>query len=187
MNATRNEPQAQWRDLPDQLILSVVLQCVPLLDHPWLDERWLLTDLLLSGHQTDAVVRIEERNSTSFVFSGLILRLFEDECESYYLNLMSEKPRCYVIAQETCIEEHDDSKSLTAEGGCSLLPLLVTVSFDVAHAYEEGDDQVFDVSMPAQVYGWVEAFVLEYYAPQKRLKRKRDNWKDAGKIRRPQT
>jgi len=184
---TSNEAQMKWQDLPDQLMVSVVLQCVPLLDHQWLDERWLLTELLLSGQQEYTVVRLEERNNTSFVFSGLTLGLFEDECDSYYLNLLSDKPRCYVVAHETRLEEQDGPDSLAAEAGCSLVPLLVTVSFDVAHAYEEGDDQVFDVPMPAQIYGWVEAFVLEYYAPKKRHKRKRDDWKNAGKVRQPKT
>ncbi len=186
MNETDTGQQTRWQDLPDHLMLSAVLQCVPLPDHPWLDERWLLSELLLSGQQQDSVIRLDHDDSTSFIFSGLQLDLFQDECDSYYLNLMSEKPRCYVIVHEVREQGSDDADRQVVEAGCSLAPLLVTASFDVAHAYEEGDDQVFDAPMPAEVYRWVEAFVLEFYAPQQRRKRKRDDWKNEAKKPRSQ-
>ncbi len=58
------------------------------------------------------------------------------------------------------------------------VPFLVTLSFDEAHAYLEGDQEVYAVDIPPELYRWSEAFVLSHYVPQKKRKRKLDNWKD---------
>ena len=44
----------------------------------------------------------------------------------------------------------------------------------------ETDEIVESVGMPAELYRWVERFVLQHYVPEKRRKRKRDNWKANG-------
>jgi hypothetical protein len=46
------------------------------------------------------------------------------------------------------------------------------MSFDEAHAYLEGDEQVYSVPLPAQLYQWVEAYVLTHYVALKKTKRK---------------
>jgi len=97
------------------------------------------------------------------IYDNLKLRLFLDECESYYHNLMSPNPGCFVIARE-------DSKGRP-------VPFLVSLSFDEAHAYQEGDDLVYSVPIPTELYRWLEAYVIEHYAPMMRKKRKRKNWK----------
>ena len=66
------------------------------------------------------------------------------------------------------VEDYDDPPD----------PFIVTLSFDEAHAYLEGEDDIFDVDVPPELYRWVEAFVLVNYAPEKRVKRKRKNWKE---------
>jgi hypothetical protein len=58
------------------------------------------------------------------------------------------------------------------------VPFLVSMSFDEAHAYLESDEEVYDVDIPPELYCWTEAFLLCHYAPEKRVKRKRQNWKD---------
>jgi len=89
--------------------------------------------------------------------------LYVDECESYYHNLLAKTPRCYVIARR-------DEDAVP-------VPFLVSLSFDEAHAYLEADDEVFEVDMPPEIYRWTEAFVLHHYTPEKRVKRKRQNWR----------
>ena len=53
---------------------------------------------------------------------------------------------------------------------------LLTLSFDEAHAYLEGDENLYTVPMPPEIYRWVEAYVLAHYVPEKRTKRKRRDW-----------
>jgi len=101
-----------------------------------------------------------------FLFSGLSLQLYVDECESYYHNLMSPKPGCYIVAGEPEIADEMPE------------PYIVSLSFDEAHAYLEGDAQVYAVEIPPELYKWVEAFILTHYVATKKTKRKLKNWKE---------
>ena len=90
------------------------------------------------------------------------MSLHKDDSESYYFNLMGEKPSVFVV----CRLEHG-----------RLRPFLVTLSYDEAASYMEVDESVSAVAMPPEIYRWCEAFVLTHYVPEKKRKRKRDNWK----------
>ena len=79
---------------------------------------------------------------------------------------MSDNPQAFVICRNE--EEVNDQ----------IQPFLVTLSSDEANSYMEVDELVYSVKMPAELYRWVEQFVLEYYIPVKKKKRKRINWKD---------
>jgi hypothetical protein len=98
------------------------------------------------------------------LWRGYELRLHPDEAESYYHNLMAPVPRAYVVT----------SGDPSADDGP--LPALVTLSFDEANAYAEGEEDVESVPMPPELVQWVEAFVIEHYVPVKRVKRKRKPW-----------
>jgi len=88
---------------------------------------------------------------------------WRNECESYYCNLISDRPAVYLV----CREEDDRPE-----------PFLATLSYDEASSYIEGGDSAHPVAMPPEVYRWLERYVLEHYVPEKKLKRKRDDWKD---------
>ena len=103
-----------------------------------------------------------------YLWSGFTVELFKDGAESYYYNLVGNKPSLFVICRE------DEA------GG--LVPFLVTANHDEAGAHMEADDSVFSVSMPAEIYRWLERYVLEHYTPQQKMKRKRKDWySDSGK------
>ena len=63
--------------------------------------------------------------------------LHVDECESYYYNLVSDSPRAYVVAHSA-----DDERQPQ--------PFLVSMSFDEAHAYLEGEDEIYAVDVPGR-------------------------------------
>jgi len=108
---------------------------------------------------------INERDGLrQWLYPGLAIRLYADECESYYYNLVSNEPRCFVVA-------HRD------DDGCPPEPFLATLSYDEAAAYQEGEDDVYAVPIPPELYPWLERFVLANYVPEKRTKRKRRDWK----------
>jgi hypothetical protein len=56
--------------------------------------------------------------------------------------------------------------------------LLVSASFDEAHAYLEAEGDAEAVPMPPEIYQWVERFVLKHYVPERKVKRKRRNWSE---------
>ncbi|MCU7906541.1 MAG: DUF3305 domain-containing protein [Candidatus Thiodiazotropha sp. (ex Epidulcina cf. delphinae)] len=155
---------------PHTFRVSVIMQQSPS-DSIWLDECWEAVGIFATAdaHQNAAqeVELIHQEGAVRrYLHPGFTLRLHEDECESYYHNLISPQPRCYVVANQ------DDQGRPE--------PFLVSLSFDEAHAYLEGDETVYAVPVPAELYRWTEAFVLARYVPQKRTKRKRADWKSAG-------
>ena len=156
--------------IPDSFTVSVIMQQSPS-HNAWLAQQWQAVGILAAGRDGDAdreVTLIHQEGEVSrYLYSGFSLRLHVDECESYYHNLLSSEPRCYVVANQA-----DDGRPV---------PFLVSLSFDEAHAYLEGDETVYAVPVPAEVYRWTEAFVLAHYVPTKRTKRKRADWKNSGR------
>jgi len=151
--------------LPDELLISVIMEKRPS-DNAWVDFTYDAIGVVVSDHSLDnEVKKIYQHNGVErFLFSGLRLQLYVDECESYYHNLMSPQPGCYVVAGEP--ETLDEMPE----------PYLVSLSFDEAHAYLEGDELVYSVDIPPQLYQWIEAFVLSHYVAIKKTKRKLKNW-----------
>jgi hypothetical protein len=153
--------------LPHSFSVSLIMQQSPS-QNPWIDTQWdaigILAENRERAEQKPAVELIQEQADVRrYLHHGFTLRLHEDECESYYHNLLAPSPRCYVIA------------SMTDDG--SPQPLLLTLSFDEAHAYLEGEDNLYTVPIPPEIYQWTEAFVLAHYIPVKRTKRKRQDWR----------
>lgn len=98
------------------------------------------------------------------LWRGLQVRLHRDEAESYYHNLVSPQPLAFVVMREGDAEHR--------------VPAIVTLCFDEANAYVEGDDQVESVPMPAELVQWLEHFVIENYVPERRTRRERKAWSD---------
>ncbi len=158
------------QSLPHTFGVSLILQQSPS-DNPWLDSRWEAVGILASGdpvpsedHPAELIQELA--GVRRYLYRGFTLRLHADECESYYHNLLSPDPCCYVVV------------TLADDG--TPQPQLLTLSFDEAHAYLEGDENLYTVPIPPEVYRWTEAFVLANYVPQKRTKRKRQDWRHPG-------
>ena len=156
--------------MPDSLGIAVVMEKQPS-THPWADFRYDAVGVVVRDVGTEASVsRIyEDGDIEHFLVGGLTLRLHLDECESYYHNLMSPEPGCFIVASQP--EDADEMP----------LPYLVSLSFDEVHAYLEGDEQIYSVEIPAQLYQWAEAYVLTHYVAIKKTKRKPKNWHETEK------
>jgi len=153
---------------PKSFPVSVIMESRPS-QNQWVDEIWEGVGIVLqSGTNTKEVKLISHDDVKRFIYSGLKVTLHLDECESYYHNLMSPKPSCFIVARE----EDEDGEETDIP-----IPFLVTMSFDEAHAYLEGDDTVYAVPIPPNLYHWVEAYVVKNYSAEKRKKRKRKDWK----------
>lgn len=160
--------------LPDLLTVSAVME-KRISNNAWIDYSYRAIGVLVgeSGQQKEIKSIFRDGEVEHFLVTGLQLRLYEDECESYYHNLMSPKPGCFIVADEA--EDVNDMP----------VPYLVSLSFDEAHAYLEGDEQVYAVEIPAELYQWAEAFVLTHYVAIKKTKRKLKNWKEEPQSPRP--
>lgn len=154
------------QQLPDHLNLAVVMEKQPS-THPWADFRYdALGVVVREADETRSVTRIYQDGEVEhFLVTGLSLQLHLDECESYYHNLMSPEPGCFIVASQP-----DSSDEMP-------VPYLVSLSFDEVHAYLEGDEQIYSVEIPAELYQWAEAYVLTHYVAIKKTKRKLKNWR----------
>ena len=151
--------------LPDQITVSVVME-KRASNNAWIDFSYKAIGVIVgkSGENKQIKSIFEDGEAEHFLVTGLQMRLHEDECESYYHNLMSPKPGCYIVA-----ETPDDPDEMP-------VPYLVSMSFDEVHAYLEGDEQVYAVEIPRELYQWAEAFILTRYVAVKKTKRKLKNW-----------
>ncbi len=163
--------------LPSSLAVSVIMQKTPS-DHPWIDFTYeavgvLVNDAQPQPNQVTCRKIHADQDAEQFLIEGLSLSLYADECESYYHNLKSPQPGCYIVASQT-----DDPNAMP-------MPYLVSLSFDEVHAYLEGDEPIYAVEIPRQLYQWVEAYVLTHYVAEKKTKRKLKNWRE--EARKPAT
>ena len=160
----------QLQDMPTHFSVVVLMQRQPSRVSRWSDYQWEAVAVMARSVEiqpgTGPQLVHEDGEVLQYLYTGFDVKLYADECESYYYNLLSPTPRCYVIAREN---ENDIP-----------VPFLVSLSFDEAHAYMEAEDTVYAVDVPPELYRWTEDFVLMHYAPEKRKKRKRDDWKSDG-------
>ena len=153
------------QELPDRMNLAVIMEKQPS-THPWADFRYDAIGIVTrSGDEEQSVSRIyQDGDVEHFLVTGLVLQLHLDECESYYHTLMSPEPGCFIVA-----DQPDSTDEMP-------IPSLVSLSFDEVHAYLEGDEQIYSVAIPPELYRWAEAYVLTHYVAIKKTKRKLKNW-----------
>lgn len=154
-------------ELPEQLGVAVIMRKRPS-THPWADFSYDAFGVVVRavGEEKRVEKIFQDGDDEHYLVSGINLRLHVDECESYYHNLMSPEPSCFIVAGQP------------EEEGEMPLPYLVSLSFDEAHAYLEGDEQVYSVPIPSELYKWTEAYVLTHYVAIKKTKRKLKNWRE---------
>jgi hypothetical protein len=161
-------PMANVADEPPDEVghfpIAVVLERHPATSR-WAEYVWTAAGIAVARHASSEprLVR-EDGDSACFLVGGLEVRLHVDECESYYHNLVSDAPRAYVVARQEA-GEHVPPR-----------PFLVSMSFDEAHAYLEGDDEIYAVEVPPELYRWTEAYVIANYFPEEKTKRRLRDW-----------
>jgi len=162
--------------IPDRFQVAVVLSRKPS-QNRWLSHSWSVRGVVV--HNDDSIteaqgrcVRSDDDGSAEFLWGGIPLRLYKDQAESYYYNLMAPEPALYVILRP---------QTETGPQPGAPYPVAVTLSFDEANAAVETEDDARPTPMPGEIYRWVERFVLEHYVPERPVKRKRKNWKEDDK------
>ena len=160
--------EEQVKDLPTRFPVAVIMQRTPSSVSAWSDYQWSAVGITVLESQAPGLQEpqlvYEEGETCQYLYNGFEVSLHMDECESYYHNLMSPLPRCYIMTRRN---ENDVP-----------VPFQVSMSFDEAQAYQECDEEVYAVDIPPELYRWLEAYVLANYVATKRKKRKRQDWKD---------
>lgn len=154
------------QEIPDRKQVAVIMERRPS-SHRWANYSYDAVGVVVraDGEERSVERVFQDGDVEHFLVTGLGINLYVDECESYYHNLMSPEPGCFLVA-----DTPDDNDELP-------IPYLASLSFDEAHAYLEGDELVYSVPIPKELYQWVEAYVLTHYVAVKKTKRKLKNWK----------
>ncbi|HUT42528.1 MAG TPA: DUF3305 domain-containing protein [Gammaproteobacteria bacterium] len=161
-------PDSITAPVPDSFHVSVIVAFRMTPENRWQDGYWQVTGAVagdqpgkdnVGGRQLHAASQVQQ-----YLWTGLQVKLFRDDAENYYYNLVSDNPRVFIICSQ--------------ETGEPPQPLIATLSYGEASSYMETDMLVESVVMPPELYRWAEHFVLEHFVPEKRKKRKRDNWKE---------
>ena len=153
--------------LPQAFPVAVVLRYRRTPQNPWQEGSWSVDGIVAGQQAGDAgrerILIHDTADIRLYLCGGFSVQLYRDEAESYYQNLMAEKPAAFVICQR------EDNGEIT--------PRQVTLSYAEATSYMEVDDDVYNAALPPELYCWLEQYVLEHYLPEKRKKRKREDWK----------
>lgn len=153
----------------DSFPVSVLMERLERKRDKWSFTEWKLTgilpgDCMPSGVPARTLV-YEDEVSRQYLWSYFDIELIRDGAESYWNNLMASRPALFVV----CREDEESGE---------LVPFLVTANYDDIIGYQEVDDQVFSLSIPPDIYRWLERFVVNNYVPPQRRKRKRVKWSD---------
>lgn len=168
MSSEKTSEQSDNNSLVSNFPVSIVMQHRIIENNVWLSDQWEAEAVIAGGSNADeipekTVSRVGE-DEEKYIWVNYQINLFADEAESYYFNIVSDNPCVFVV----CRDEEEDGE---------LVPFKVSVNYDEASSFLELEEQVFKVPMPAEIYRWVEAFVVNNYVPVKRKKRKREDWK----------
>ncbi len=134
----------------------------------WRYSRWTLQGVLADNPVKEAgPITCRQVHSVGdcadYLWTGFRVPLYKDAAESYWFNLTSTNPSLFVICRPGA--ELD------------LEPCLVTLDHDQAGAMMEADERVFEAPIPDALRPWLERFIVQYYRPGPRKKRKREDWK----------
>ncbi len=154
--------------VPEAFSVSVIVEFIETQDSRWESGHWQVTGIVASAAGNRETISSKQLHENAggkhLLHTGLDVRLYKDDAESYYFNLVSDNPSVFII----CSQEDDEP----------IQPFIATLSYGEATSYMETDEIVETVPMPPEIYRWAERYVLEHYVPEKRKKRKRDNWKE---------
>lgn len=154
--------------VPDSFSVSVIVEYRKARDNRWEDGHWQVGGVVAGSEAAGRAISARQLHTATegqqYLWSGLRIKLYRDDAESYYFNLLGDNPSVFIICNQ--------------EAGGPPAPFIATLSYGEATSYMETDVVVESVDMPAELYRWAERFVLEHYVQEKRKKRKRENWKE---------
>lgn len=136
--------------------VAVVMERTTLANR-WQAERWEPVAIVPDdGAQPAPRLLHEDAAQSQWLHPGFTAELFRDEVEGYYLNLTATKPFAFV------------NWELVDGVG---VPRSVTLSYNEAARMMDGGAQVDGVPLPAEMQGWLAAFVDAFYRPDVKKRR----------------
>jgi hypothetical protein len=138
----------------------------------WEDWRFRIADVLLDEGQFGDSARLlrDDGHSALHLHPGFSVELHQDECEGYWLNLVSDAPVWFVMWRDSRDDGSDSGQGGT--GAPRALPQLVTLSYNEAGRLLDAQERVDNLPLPADVRGWLQAYVDEHYRPEPKQRKR---------------
>ena len=140
------------------IALAVIMARKPVTSK-WADHRWEAVAVVPEPEDAAAGPRrMLAAGAEEWLFPGLELRLYRDEAENYLLNIRAPEPRVFVMWR---LQEE------------LAWPQRVTVSYGEAARMMDADEQVDGVTLPEDLFGWIEDFASRHYRPPEKKQKGR--------------
>ena len=142
----------------------------------WEDWRLRIDDVLLDEGQFGDAPRLlrDDGNTALHLHPGFDVELHRDEGEGYWLNLDSGSPVWFVMWRDSRDEGNDSPSPPQA------VPQFVTLSYNEAGRLLDAQERVDNVPLPADVRGWLQAFVDEHYRPEPKQRKRPASFRAPG-------
>jgi len=123
----------------------------------WQTWRWVLAEVVPHEEGFGAEPRLLYQNDDEerWLHPGLPVQLFADDAEGYVLNLTTAAPCWFVLwrmEEEAALAEEPIAR-----------PVMVSLSYHDAGRWLDAQETVEQVSAPATVVEWLQAFVDEHH------------------------
>lgn len=167
-----------WSTVKDIPRLRVAVQTERLKQPSrWEDWRLRIADVLLDEGQFGDAPRLlrDDGSSALHLHPGFHVELHRDEGEGYWLNLDSGSPVWFVMWRDS----RDDGNH-SAGPPPQAVPQLVTLSYNEAGRLLDAQERVDNVPLPADVRGWLQAFVDEHYRPEPKQRKRPASFRAPG-------
>ena len=172
MSSNASKPPVGSSPYPE-MPLSVVMERRQVSHGRWTQDAWEAVSVVVGNEQASdsysATLVHRDEAREQLLWTGLRVTLYRDFCEMYWHNLVSGRPRLFIVCH---LDENEDGQEYPR-------PVLLTLSQEEANGHLETDNPVYSVPIPQPVLEWLERFVLDNYVPEKKRKRKRINWSEA--------
>lgn len=141
------------------------------IDHPWQEWRWVPAGVFtnppagIKPQDTGWIELVKTADGMRYHAGTLPLTLHRKETEAYLANLVTDRPKVFVV-----MRDEDD-----VEADFPLYACLVTVSAYEAQDYmDSGEELVEAVDMPDDLRAFVDHFTGHHHVNEEFKKRRRD-------------
>ena len=141
------------------------------IDNRWQPWRWSLGEVIANEPEFGKEPRLLFKDDTEerWLFPGMLVELFRDDAEGYYLNATTDTPGWFVLWR---MEEQ-----ATIADEPLARPEVVTLSYHDAGRWLDAQETVEQVPAPADVVEWMRAFAQEHYVPEPKKRKRPESFK----------
>ena len=137
----------------------------------WQPMRWVLADVVPNEASFGVEPRLlfKSDDEERWLHPGIVVELYRDDAEGYYLNVSTELPCWFVFWRM------EEQATVAAEPIAR--PLVVTLSYYDAGRWLDAQEMVEQVPAPPEVVQWLQAFVDAHHVQEPKRRKRPESFK----------